>query len=219
MQSFFQKVLICAAASLILVANGAWSSVDGDWELKKDSGGIAVYSQDVADSDINVIRAEAEIDVPLDVLLDLLMQADLKPTWNSICHKASVVGEGGSDTVTEHIYLQYDMPWPVADRDVVMSQRVERSDNTVTISASAIVDIVPVDKKYVRVSKAWEEWVLTRRADDKVHLRMTAFMDPAGPIPAWLINAMSVSQPYEIMENLRSMSLSRYQGGDASDNQ
>ncbi|MGJ8686579.1 MAG: hypothetical protein ACSHWQ_03815, partial [Spongiibacteraceae bacterium] len=46
-------------------------------------------------------------------------------------------------------------------------------------------------------------WHLTPNSDGTVNVEMILHSDPAGPIPGWLINALSVNTPIETLGNVR----------------
>lgn len=208
----FKNVLFSTIRLLVLVSIVSATSVvasESEWELKKTDNGISVYSRDVADSAINAIRAQANFDVPPAVVEAILLEYGTRTKWNSMCIKAETVAQADPDQTL--VYFHYDMPWPVKDRDLVMQFKHESSDSGVKITATAIEsDVAPV-KKVVRVIKAWEEWTVRRLENGSSEVTMTVFMDPNGPIPAWLINTMSVSEPLQAMSILRDMSLARLQ--------
>lgn len=191
---------------------------DSQWEVRKTSDGITVSSREEPGSPINAIRAEAEFDVPLDVVLQLLLDVDNRPEWNSICREAKQVAAESNDSNQRLEYIYYDMPWPVKDRDLVLEFKHEQSEESAKISATVVDGVVDSNDKAVRVSKAWEEWLISRVSDTKAKLTMTVFMDPNGPIPAWLINSMSVSQPLEAMAKLRELAAARYKNTESATN-
>lgn len=171
------------------------------WILKKKSDGIAVYARDVADSAIDEIRAEAEIMAPPDVLLAYLLDVANRSHWNTLCTVTeTMTGDSKKYSDATQVYLRYDMPWPVEDRDMVMAL-TPRKDGSGFV-AEAVASNYRRDEGAVRVTKAWEQWDI-QPTDQGSKLTMTVFMDPAGPIPTWLINSMSVSQPIEVMQRLR----------------
>ena len=201
------KTLVCA---ILLVFSHAVFAESSDWELKKTEDDISIYMRDVPDSAINAIRAVTQINAPLDVVLDLLWDASKRPEWNSLCREVKpVASENPGNPQQQTNYFYYDMPWPVKDRDLIMGFTKTVDQNSAKISASIVDAPVAENKNAVRVSYAWEEWEISRNEDGSSTLSMTAFLDPNGPIPAWLINTMSISQPLEVMTKLRAMSLAR----------
>lgn len=195
---------------MLLVPNFVMAETTA-WTLRKTVDGINVSTRPVSGSALNAIRAEAEFAVPLQVIVDLLLEIDNRPIWNSICREAKIIKTDAQHDGRQLAYFYYDMPWPVKDRDLVLEFTPEFTDGSAKISASVVSDVLePIDKA-VRVAQAWEEWQLTALSDETAKVSMTVFMDPNGPIPAWLINSMSVSQPLEVMAMLRELSATRYQ--------
>lgn len=195
-------------AVLFSLAGAAFADTDEGWQIRKDEQGITVYAREVADSPIDEIRASASIQAPYPVVLALLLDHTARPQWNALCQEARVLQSGTPDE--QRVYFYYKMPWPVTDRDLVMALSVNDADGVAIMRGTAIADdTAPAGSKAVRVLKAREEWRIERLDENSTRVTMTALMDPAGPIPAWLINAMSVSQPYEAMEQLRLLASQR----------
>ena len=183
-------------AVVLFLSGNSFADTDEGWRLRKDEQGIAVYAREIADSPIDEIRATATLQAPYPVVLALLLDHTARPKWNSLCQEARVLNNSASEE-QQRVYFYYKMPWPVADRDLVMKLLMSETDGAAIMKGSAVADdSVPVGKA-VRVSKAREEWQIERVDENSTRVTMTALMDPAGPIPAWLINALSVSQPFE----------------------
>ena len=198
-----QMLLVMAFCFVTIV--GQASAGDSAWELKKQQDGISVFQKQSADSSINQIRAEAVISAPVSAIADVLLDFQNRPQWDSLSRSAKLLENGNSEGTFVHIH--YDMPWPVSDRDVVMRIAVRRSPESVEIHAEAVDDVAPLDGDAVRITNAWEKWTVKRLSATESHLTTTGFVDPAGPIPGWLINSMSVSQPYESVAGLRQLVL------------
>src|SRR3546814_7806779 len=73
----------------------------------------------------------------------------------------------------------------------------------VTIIDTALPDAEP-RKDYVRIVKSHQQWRLTPTADGQTTVQIQLLSDPGG-IPAALINAMSVSSPFNPLSNLRKL--------------
>lgn len=196
-----------AALMLSLMAALAQPADPGpeQWQLKKQVNDISIYVRDIDEFAIDVIRAEVEMEVPAGLVLELLLNTELRPLWNSICREAREIGEASPATGPGLIYLHYAMPWPVQDRDVVMAVEVEGELPDLTLSAKAIRGGVAVRNDRVRIVNAWETWRIIAVNDRTTRLQMTVFMDPAGPVPDWFINMMSVAEPLKMMQRLREV--------------
>lgn len=185
--------------SLAVTANAVVAD-EAPWILKKKSDGIAVYSRDVANSAIDEIRAVADIIGPPDLVLAYLLNVTNRPRWNTLTAVAEALPNNGKPGESSRVYLRYDMPWPVEDRDMVMTMTSHVGRHGFV--AEAVTSTYRRGDGAVRVTIASEQWDI-QPSDQGSTITMTVFMDPAGPIPAWLINSMSVSQPIEVMQRLR----------------
>jgi len=105
------------------------------------------------------------------------------------------------------VYSAMKMPWPIADRDILNQREIVQDGNSlaVTITDVAIEDPSPLKKGLVHILKSHTRWMLVPTPDGSIQVQWQTLSDPAGPIPASIINAMSVSTPIKTLSRLREM--------------
>ena len=206
MSSFWKKFLLPSMALMLSAVVVATDSVEADgWKLVKDKSGIQVYSKPVENSPINAVRAEMVVDSSLNRLVGILYDPEVRPSWDEMCGEAYFHKRMSS---TEYLaYVHTKLPWPVKDREVIA--RVIWSQDPVSLKVlqqgSAVVDAMPQRKDRVRVSTATTNWELLPLEHGKVKLSLFFHADPAGPIPAWLINRLSIDSPYKMLRNIEKL--------------
>jgi hypothetical protein len=62
-----------------------------------------------------------------------------------------------------------------------------------------------VNRNAVRIYQAVTQWHFTTLEDGRVKVENFAHIDPNGPTPAWLINALLVNSPYKTMKKMRAL--------------
>ncbi len=177
---------------------------EGDWKLRKSADGIAVYSRSREGWAIDEIKAEAVVAAPLPVLAALLMDPARRSEWDELCRTGRRIDAPDG---SEHHYLQYDMPWPVADRDLVLRVQSVRRGEELIISSRAVPQLLPRQPDMVRIEQAEASYRLSPLNSSETRLVTTALVDPNGPIPAWLLNQLSVGQPFAMIEALRRITV------------
>ncbi len=195
--AFFLQALIFLASF-----SHATENKEG-WKLRKEENGVAVYSKPQEGSDYDLIRATAHFPVDRERLLPLIMNPAKVPEWNSICTKAEWLKQ--ESAFSGQVYYQYEMPWPLKDRDLIMARSVRSEGNITFIIGEVVNSDAKRNKHHIRVEQSSEYWELVELEDNTTQVSMTAFMDPAGPIPASLVNSLSTNKPIEALSKLREM--------------
>lgn len=190
-------------AALLLAGFASLAGAADDWKLEKDAAGIRIESRAVPGWSIHEMRGTTQIDAPLSSVVAVVDDVSAIPRLNDVVAKAEI--EQRQDATHYRVYAAMDMPWPVSDRDIVNQREIKPDPATgaVTIIDTAVPDAAP-RKDYVRIAKSRQEWRLTPNADGKTTVQIQLLSDPGG-IPAALINAMSVSSPFNTLSNLRKL--------------
>lgn len=175
------------------------------WELIKNKAGISIHAREITGSAIREVRGEMLVQASLSRLVTLLKAPELRQSWDEHCAE-STLQKRLSDT-QDLIYLHMALPWPVKDRDMVMQTQWAQDSKTLQVSAvsRAITGQPAANNGKVRVKIASHDWLLTPLDDQWVRVKTTLHLDPEGPIPAWLINSLSVDGPYRSLDKIRDI--------------
>lgn len=195
---------ILAVLAIVLGSPGAWSNEDG-WELKKDKDGIRIYSRAVEGWEIHETRGVAHIPGRLSSAVAVI---DDVPALHDLADVVAHAEVRTRESPTRYqFYSLIKMPWPVSDRDLLNQREIAQDGSTlaVTITDEATAGAPPPGKGVVRIVRSHQEWRLTPAADGGIDVQIQMLSDPAGPIPAAIINAMSVGTPFDTLTNLRSL--------------
>lgn len=198
--------LLSMALSLTLVLLPALAAAtDDNWKLEKDKDGIQVYTRAVEGWSIREIRGTTQLPVKLSAVVAVFDDVPALSELNEYVSKAEV--RNRESDLRYQIYTQTKMPWPVSDRDILNQRNIAQDSKTlaVTITDAATDKILPPTKGMVRIVKSTQVWTLTPDAKG-VNVEMRLLSDPNGPIPASLINSMSVSNPYKTLVKLKELS-------------
>lgn len=175
------------------------------WSLTKDKDGVRVFTQDSSFSGFKMFRGEVEVPTDLEQALKFLKDAPLATTWLHDCIESRLL-----ESITSNHYTVYQVikaPWPVHDRDYVLDIRVNRSESekkaVIQVKGLDRRDLMPEQKKRVRVTELKGTWTLTETADNSVEIIYQTEANPTGKIPAWLANAFVVDQPFNTLLNLK----------------
>jgi hypothetical protein len=201
------KILGMLLLQIYLAVQGAYAQPD--WELMIDRSGVKVYAKSLPDEKIKTIRAECVLNVGVEKIVDLILDAPAAKKW--VCHTKSCIllrRVSGSEV---YYYTEVSLPWPMSNRDFVTHATVSRDSLTqvVTVNAPAVPGWVLPKKGVVRVNHAVGHWVIRPVAPERTKVIYTLQVDPGGMVPAWIINSFSCQAPVETFQNMRKLLAAR----------
>lgn len=178
---------------------------ENDWELKRDSDGIQVYTRDVPDSKYKAVKGTMTITAPLGAAVALIRDTSACAKVASLC-KVSWIHKTVSETEL-YVYSYNDLPWPVKDRDILVRAlwSQDPSDLQVTMTAEAVSGMMDKNDRAVRLQQASFSWEISPLDDGRLQITTQAHVDPAGTIPALIINLLLVDSPFKTLANFRSV--------------
>jgi len=178
-----------------------------DWELEKEEEDLQlkIYTREISGSSLKEFKGEMLVETQLTTLAALMLDSQAAPKWMHQCEKFEVVEQ--LDERNAITYFINGAPWPVSDRDAVVSSSMSQDPETLTmrIDVSVVADYLPIDDDYVRIPHMTGFWAFTPIAEGKVKIVYQVHADPGGSLPAWLANSVVVDTPYYTMSNLREM--------------
>jgi hypothetical protein len=188
-----------------------------DWVLDKEEEDIQlkIYTREVFGSSLKEFKGIMIAETTLTALAALLLDSNAAPQWMHQCEKFEIVEQ--IDPLNAVIYFVNGAPWPVSDRDAVISSSMNQDPKTLAlrVGVDAIKGHVPEDDNYVRIPRMTGFWAFNPLADGKVEIIYQAHVEPGGSLPAWLANSVVVDTPYHTMSNMLDMlKLEKYQQAD-----
>ncbi len=173
-----------------------------DWELKKESDGVKVYTREVEGSTLKAFKAEAVMEGKLSSFVGVLQDVESYIFLFNDMTEATVI----EMTDTFHIHVtETNVPWPVNDRYGVYSNSYsQRYDHkTVTVKVKALEGYISDRKGKVRITEAKGQWTFHPLGDNNVEVTFEMHVEPGGNVPTWMINMFLVDTPMKDMKTLR----------------
>jgi len=193
--------------SLILVALVIspffMSAQESEWELAKEKDGIKVYTRQVEGRKIKEFKAEATINVNIDVLEAILRDVDNYVDWIDKLKLSEIIETVNGDEF--YVYSEANLPWPFENRDGVSFDKITKNGLTgeFTMTSSGVAGMVPEIDGIVRMPESEGFWMLSPQGNDKTAIIYQFYGDPGGSIPEWVINAFLVDSPMKTLDNLK----------------
>lgn len=189
------------------LAMAAAVSADGEWKQWKEENGIIGYERPVPGSKYIETKAETEIDAPMEVLLEVLMDIPNFPKWMHDC-KEAVLLEKENDF---HRVLYFNQNVPVigqSDRWAVIDSKTtyDHADGSCTTILESIErPYQREDGKGIRMNKFTGTYELKMLSRDKTWVRYTAFSDPGGFAPAFVAKSTIRKVTFNGVQNWAKM--------------
>ncbi len=204
-------VLVLVVVLLLLTPAGA----PADWELLTTEEGIEVSRLQIPGRALPVLRGigivEAEPVAVLEVLRDIPRQTE----WMYSCEESKVLRREGETIL--YVYNRTNLPWPVADRDVVVRSEavtVEFGREIHVFFRTAPEERVEPRDGIVRMPRLEGHWKLAGIDPGRTRVEYQVDADPGGQLPAWLVRMLSRDVPAQTLVSLREQ-VARRQGGEA----
>lgn len=175
---------------------------EADWKKIYDKKGYIVHSQKAKNSKVVGFRAQAVLNTKIEKVLSVLRDVEGTTRWApNMVEKKTIVEYSDVKAIT---YNNNDLPWPVADRDMVLMNelRVDRENRVLVVDTHSVThpDYPPM-KKTVRSLMPYGTLEF-KRFEGKSWVRMTILVEPKGSIPIWIVNMIQKRFPIQFLKAL-----------------
>lgn len=189
-----------AAMLLCLVYCAAYA--DPDWKLKRDEDGIKVFTASTETSNFKSVKVECTVNARLSQLIAFLFDVSKQHDWVYGNKSSEVIKRIGNNELI--FYSEVSVPWPCTNRDYIAHITVnQRSQQGLTIDSHSEPDALPQKPGKVRVRSSVAHWEVTALTPQSIRIVYTVQFDPAGAVPAWLINMFVTKGPFQTFQKLR----------------
>ncbi|NKB35191.1 MAG: hypothetical protein GKR91_19000 [Pseudomonadales bacterium] len=188
-------------ASILAMPLFLLAAEDEGWELKRDRDGIQVYTRPVEGSPYDAVRSVTIMDnVRLASLVALIQDAPACEDWADRCDRSFVHEEISEFEV--FVYTNNDMPFPVADRDVLAHVIWQQDPQSLIVQMNSEATTGRLDeiRGRSRLTDAKANWTFKPLADGRVEISNEAHIDPGSPLPGWITNMLLVDTPFVTMQ-------------------
>jgi len=173
------------------------------WKLTRDREGIRVYQS--GSSGFRDLRVECTLPGTYERFLNVLTDLESYSRWVYGNKEARLLRQAAP---RDYIYYaETALPWPLANRDVVMQARITRDpqDRFLKLEEHSIDGILAEQPGKIRVRRSAISWLVTRPAPGQLQIVYEFSADPGGTIPAWVANLFADKGPYESFRKLAAL--------------
>jgi hypothetical protein len=176
---------------------------DKGWKLHSEKDGVQVFTQPVSNSAFKAVKAVGVVETSLSRIAYVLMDVKTTKEWvygTKVCTLLKQM------TPADLIYYsEVDLPWPASNRDFII--RITLTQDPVTKVMTIVAENMPkyITEKngIIRIQRSSGLWYITPIDADHVRVEYILQVDPGGWIPAWLVNIVASTGPYQSFIGLR----------------
>ena len=175
------------------------------WQLAQDEDDIRVYTRPNPKTGLKDFKADVIVQASIEVVNSHMSALEDQTKWMYDRKLTRVLDR--PDDRSSIVYSITNAPWPVKDRDVVISFAYSEN-NTEDFTRIDVVNVdgyYPVDKDMVRVPYLKGYWELTRLDDNSTKIVFMNAATPGGDIPDWLADSFVLDMPYHSLNNFRDL--------------
>jgi hypothetical protein len=174
-----------------------------DWECAKERDGIKIFTCLDTGSAYKLFKGEIDLQSDVSTVSNLIEDVRNFDIWDDDIRQIRVLDTEPGKYI--RYYVQYDVQWPFADRDLCVEAEIRTDPVTGerVISSWSDPEAEPEVPEFVRIKKFWQKWTIKLAGAGKVHLTLEGFADPAGDIPAWLANLAITGAPLNMLRKIR----------------
>lgn len=195
------KIVIFTAATL-LISNLAYAASAEKLAINKQ--GIKVWTSQLENNPMAQYRAETVFNTTLENVVGLILDTEYSNKWMPNVGQMKILER--NDTTGSFIaYMVIKMPFPLANRDLVMKGDIfKEKDGRIIVKNTAIKDSrMPEKSDIVRITKFEGDWVFQRLADNQIKVSTRGYADPNGSIPKGIVNSFVQQQPYQMFQKMK----------------
>jgi hypothetical protein len=174
------------------------------WDFIKEKDGIKIFTRIEAGKTLKSYKAITDIIVPAEKIFTLMEDINNTDWWdNKLTQIKVLLYEKGKRS---QYYMVYELPWPVADRDLCVDVNITTDPLTgiCKINAVALNGVMPERNDMVRIKDYLQTWTIIPDGKELTHIVLEGFVDPAGTIPKWISNMMIIESPIKAISGLRT---------------
>ncbi|OQW94490.1 MAG: hypothetical protein BWK79_05765 [Beggiatoa sp. IS2] len=177
-----------------------------EWQLSKSVDDIQIYTKAIENSKIAEFKGITTVDARIEVVGMVLRDIPAYAQWMSGCMESRIIEKFDENNFIT--YYTQETPWPVKNRDVVIkaTTQIDWEQGSVVVSFQSIEDArIPLAEKFVRMNEMRGEWQLKYVNKARTQVTFLLKLDPAGAIPAFMVNSNNNNFQYHTLLNLKQM--------------
>lgn len=171
----------------------------------KEKNDISIYTR-ATGGRIDEFKAVAIVPQRIDVVGMVLRDISAYPQWMSGCKEARIIESFDENNMI--LYYAQKTPWPLQDRDVVLEAKtaIDWEQGVFDVTLRSIADARMAERRnHIRMREMLGSWRVEYLGQKQSRLTFILKLDPAGAIPAFLVNAGNNNYQYNTLMKLKQI--------------
>ncbi len=192
----FLLVLFGSAAALA-------AGLPGGWEQIYEWRGVKAYQRSFEGTQVKEYKAVTLLPARLEVVGEVLRDIPSYTEWFPECKESRVIHD--FDRYTKEVYCRMGLPWPVADRDILVKNGVKLDFDTgrAVVDFHAVADPeVPEKDGVVRMCDLTGQYILEYIGRNTTRVTYVHRGHPGGSVPVRVANIAIRYFPYMNLKGL-----------------
>lgn len=186
------------------------------WNELEKTDGVINYTKRIDGTTFTAYKGVCVIDCPIELLFAILHNVPEHSKWISYCATSKEIERPSYNRSFQ--YYDFDVPWPLSDRDIVVqcTTQANWSDGTIIIKGEAVKEpMVPLKKSHMRITDSRQQWILEQISPDQTLVTFVSYTTMDGPVPGMLNKLVSNVIPSNSLKNLKKISTEKYLSSSA----
>ncbi len=174
------------------------------WKKKYDQDGIIAWTKNHNSSNLKEFKISMVLNSKKEDIKKILTDLNSLPEWYDMVQSINIYSTSTQGNSRYKIVL--DFPWPLKNREVYVYSEIIDEDPSKPTYINSKAETPPKDTEngLVQVTDMSARWELIPIEGGKTKVIHYGYMDPASPIPTYLINKFIIDSPVNTLKALRS---------------
>lgn len=189
--------------TLITLPGRAESLEEEGWLEQLNRDGVKVHTRPMADSKYQEFLASIEMEATTAQAIALLQDNSVCTQWLYRCMESRTIQQ--ISKTERYFYQATKLPFPARARDAVFHAQVfYHPDKSIVVVMNSAPNEIPETSR-VRIREAHGIYLLVPLEEGRIRVTWQQYVDPAGALPAWLVNSMMTDLPFKSLQAFRKL--------------
>lgn len=200
------KSIMVLGFIIFFASLGTTAEIDSfGWKFEKEENEITIHTRSVENLLIKEFKASLKMKTTVRHLVDLYFNVSRCSEWRPGCDTSRLLEKVNETTF--NIYMAFDNPWPIDDRDYVIQNKLTRNPDSgeVVITFQDLKKALPEQDCCLRMNRVEGMWTFTPTDDHHVVVTFQSLADPGGSLPTSVIEGIPTKLPYATLVNMNKL--------------
>lgn len=181
-----------------------------EWLLSETKNNITIYTRDYEGSNFNAFKAVTIIDQSIESIFAVISDPISCPLWVDNCIESFAYTNHQQKKPqfnNRYGYALNHLPWPFKNRDIIVNIVTSNKPDTneITIIMSSDENLISSTDDAIHITDSHAKYILRPIKSNQTEFIWMQHTEPAGDLPAWLVNSMIIDLPLKSISKLQEV--------------